>query len=285
MARLNITIVMLLLIVGIPYYWFMIDNSAPAAKPHPLAIEQLRSLSVSPGDALPNRIRYERIASQWMMGNRIAAGSGLRSIRLHTFSYMADYGDAPPVMIGSGMTKAAAQHYGYESYAVKAQERVMRATAKAREVVPLATLPEQLGGLRSIASTDQGRTLDARLARQQEADRLGAPHRVAPGIVVIPTPQVQAGSRMVYARLGNGREYLFTGTIAPIRANWARLRLPARLVTDLGRREDRAAMLSWLQTINSLKQQAPGLFIVPGNRLPSKSGMQHFFDESATIHS
>jgi hypothetical protein len=283
MARLNITIVMLLLILGIPYYWFMIDNSAPAAKPYPLAIEQLRGLSVSPGEKLPGRIRYERIASQSVMANRIAAGSGLRSIRLHTFSYMADYGGEPPVLIGSGMTKAAAQRFGHETYAMKAQVRVMRAVAKAREVIPLATSPEQLGGLRSIASTDQGRTLDSRLARQQEADRLGAPHRVAPGIVVIPAPQVRAGSRMIYARLGDGREYLFTGTIAPVRANWARLRLPARLVTDLGRREDRQAMLSWLETVRALQKQAPGLIIVPGNRIPSKSGLQHFFDDSATI--
>ncbi|MBM3595841.1 MAG: hypothetical protein FJX31_08740, partial [Alphaproteobacteria bacterium] len=117
----------------------------------------------------------------------------------------------------------------------------MRAVVKAREVVPLATSPEQLGGLRSIGSTDQGRALDAGLARQEEADRLGAPHRVAPGIVVIPTPQVRTGSRMIYARLGNDREYLFTGTIAPVRTNWAMLRLPAQLVTDLGRRKDRQA--------------------------------------------
>ncbi|MBM3595840.1 MAG: hypothetical protein FJX31_08735 [Alphaproteobacteria bacterium] len=104
MARLSVTIVMLLLIIGIPFYWFMIDNSAPAAKPIPLTIEQLRSLYASPEEALPDSIRYERIASQWMMGNRIEAGPGLRSIRLHIFSYMAGYDDASPVMIGSGMT-------------------------------------------------------------------------------------------------------------------------------------------------------------------------------------
>lgn len=283
MARLNITILMLLLILGIPYYWFMIDNSAPAAQPQPVGIEQLRSLSQAPGEALPDRIRFERIASQSQMANRVAAGAGLRAIRLHTLAYKVDYDDDAPVLIGAGMTKADADRYGHQTFAIKAQARVTGALADAREVVPLSPSPEQLGSLRTLAGTDHGRTLDARLAKQQEADLAGQPHRVAPGVVVIPTPQVSPGSRMVYARLADGREYLFTGTISPIRANWLRLRLPARFVTDLGRLEDRRAILSWLLTVQALQQQAPGLIVVPGNRIPRQSGLQRFFDDTAHI--
>jgi hypothetical protein len=283
MARLNFTIVLLLLIFGIPYYWFFIDNSAPAASPHPISISQLRDLAASPKGAAPDRIRFERIASQSLMGNRVAAGTGLRAISLHTLSYMADYGDGAPVLIGAGMTRATARRFGHKSFAPRAQARVVTALSNAQAIVPLSPAPEQLGGLRVLGATEQAKLLDAKLAEQQQADRKGKAYRIAPGMVIIPTPQFRPGTRMVYARLANGREYLFTGSLSPLGRNWEGPRLPARAVTDLGQREDRQAMLSWLLTIRALKRQAPQLVVVPGSAIPKRSGLQHFFDETANI--
>jgi hypothetical protein len=283
MARLNFTILMLLLIFGIPYYWFVIDNSAPAARTQPVSIAQLRELAASPGEPAPNAIRFERIASQSLMGNRIAAGMGLRAIRLHTLSYMVEYPEAAPLLIGAGITRADADRFGHQSFSPRAQARVTRALARSSALVTLSTAPEQLGGLRMIDGTAQARTLDGELARQQEADRMGKPHRIAAGIVTIPTPKFQPGSRMVYVRLASGREYLFVGKLAPLWRNWHDLRLPARFVTDLGQREDRKSMLSWLLTIRELKRQAPALVIVPGSAIPKRSGLQHYFDDSANI--
>ena len=134
-----------------------------------------------------------------------------------------------------------------------------------------------------IAGTDQAKMLDSQLARLLVADRKGVPHRAAPGVVVIPTPQFQPGSRMVYARLANGREFLFVGKLAPIRRNWLGPRLPARFVTNLGHRDDRQAMLSWLLTIRALKQGAPALEVISGGMIPQRSGMQLYFDDSANI--
>jgi hypothetical protein len=283
MSRLNITIVTLLLIFGIPYYWFMLDNSAPPAKAHPIEIAQLRSLAKAGRKTAPVAIRFERVASQTVMGNRIAAGMGLRAIRLHTFAYMLDYGEGAPVLIGTGLTRADARRFDHQSFGEKAQARINMALTGARAVVPLALTPEQLGGLRKLEEAGQAKALDDDFARQQEADRKGAPHRVAPGVAIIPTPQFQQGSRMVYARLANGREYLFAGELAPTYRNWHDLRLPARFVTDMGRREDRQAILSWLMTIRALKQQAPDLVVVPGHKIPKHSGMRLYFDDSANI--
>ncbi len=78
-------------------------------------------------------------------------------------------------------------------------------------------------------------------------------------------------------------EYLFLGNLAPVGLNWFGPRLPARFVTDLGRREDRKARYSWLLTVRELKEQAPALVMVPGGGIPKKSGLLHFFDESANI--
>jgi hypothetical protein len=283
MARFNLTVLMLLLVIGIPYYWFLLDNTAPEAQPQPISISQLRSLATVRGKAAPARIRFERITSQTLMGNRVAAGMGLRGIRLHTLSYMIDYGDAPPVLIGAGMTPKDAARFEHRTYSAKAQARVTRALLQSHALIPLSLAPEQLGGLRMIDGTRQAKALDAKLAGQQETDRKGVPYRVAPGVVVIPTPHIGSGARMVYARLADGREYLFAGDISPIKANWYRLRLPARFVTDLGRREDRRAMRSWLLTIRHLTKQAPGLIVVPGRVISRRSGLQHFFDDSAHI--
>ncbi len=285
MARFNIFLLMLLLAIGILYYWFLVDNSAPDARPHPVSIAQLRSLATAPGEAAPVRIRFERIASQWQMGNRVAAGRGLRALRLHTLSYMIEYAGKPPVLIGAGLTKADAARFEHETFAVRAQARVVRAVARASALVPLSPAPEQLGGLRMIAGTDQAQRLEMQIAKMEEAERISVPHRVAPGLVAIPTPQVHPGSRMVYARLADGREYLFAGKIAPTRRNWRGPRLPARFVTDLGHREDRQAMLSWLLTIQALKREAPALVVVPGATIPKRSGLQQYFDDSALIQS
>lgn len=281
MSRLNLTLLILLLAIGVPYYWFLLDNSAPAASPRPISISHLRALAISPGEASPNGIRFERIASHSAMGNRVAAGMGLRGIRLHTLSYMIDYGDAPSVLIGAGLTPADAIKFEHQTYFPKAQARVTRALTRSRALIPLSLAPEQLGGLRMIDGTEQALALDANLARQQEADRKGAVHRVAPGVVIIPTPQVQPGSRMVYVRLADGREYLFAGNTSPVRRNWHALRLPARFVTDLGRRENRQAIRSWLLTVRALKQEAPGLVIITGGNIPSQSGLKHYFDQTA----
>lgn len=282
MARFNFAMLLLLVVIGIPYYWFLLDNSSPPAQPQPVGIAQLRSLAAPPGEALPTRIRYERIASQSLMGNRIAAGMGLRPVRLHTLSFMVEYARNAPVLIGAGMARADVERFGHEAFAPKAQARVEKALGRARGLVPLSSAPEQLGGLRTIGG-ERARTLKADLARQQQADRQLAPHRVAPGVVVIPTPQFQPGSRMVFARQADGREYLFAGGLARVGRNWVRLRLPARFVTDLGRREDRQAMRSWLVTVQTLKRQAPALVIVPGSGIPRHSGLQRFFDDSGNI--
>ncbi len=130
MSRLNRTILVLLLLVGIPYYWFVLDYGAPPAQPRPITIAQLRSLSISPGEPAPSRIRFERVSSQRLMGNRIAAGMGLRSIRLHTISYMVEYPEDAPVLIGAGITRADARRFDHVTFAQRAQARVTRALSK-----------------------------------------------------------------------------------------------------------------------------------------------------------
>lgn len=283
MSRFNLTIIALLLAFGIPYYWFMLDTSAPQAEPHPITIGQLRKLAEAPAREAPQRIRFEHVAKQSVTGNRITAGVGLRSIELFTLAYMVEYEDQPPILIGSGIADEDVEKFGHENFFPRAQERIAIALSRARMLVPLALTPEQLGGLRMLGQSQQARALDANLALQQQADSKLVPHRVAPGVVVIPAPKFQAGARMVYVRLASGREFLFAGNIARTYRAWSELRPPARFVTDIGEKEDRRAIMSWLLTLRSLKQQDRKLIIVSGNRIPQRGGLLHYFDESANI--
>ena len=283
MNRLNLTIIALLLMVGVPYYWFMLDTSTPQSEPMPISMAQLRSLAAAPVQEAPRRIRFEHVAKQSVTGNRITAGVGLKSIELYTLSYMVEYADQAPILIGSGIASEDVARFGHDNFFPRAQARIASALSRAQMLVPLALTPEQLGGLRMLGQSEQAKALDAKLARQQQADSKLVPHRVAPGIVVIPAPKFQAGARMVYVKLASGREYLFAGNIARTYRAWSELRPPARFVTDIGKKEDRGAIMSWLLTLRKLKQEAPRLVIVSGNRIPKRGGLLHYFYESANI--
>jgi hypothetical protein len=278
MRRLNLTFLALLLLVGIPYYWFFLDNGGPDAQAQPITIEQLRSLADAANEAAPQHIHYERVASDSLMGNRIAAGTGLRSERLDTLSFMLAYGNGDAILIGSGISKADSARHGQESYDARAQARVTEALLRARMLIPLYAADDQFGGLKMLSGSAQGKQLDADLAAQRRADANGAPYRVASGVVVIPTPRLRAGSRLVFVRLADGREVLFAGSLAPISQRWRQMRLPSRFVTDLGVREDRGAIRSWLLTLRALHEEAPRLTIVSGSRIPKQSGFTHRFD-------
>ncbi len=243
----------------------------------------MRGLAAAPDQRLPQRIRFEHVAVQSVTGNRVAAGIGLRSTELYTLSYMIEYADEPPVLIGSGITREDAKKFGHAKFFPRAQARVTKALSQARMLLPLAVTPEQLGGLRKLGERQQARVLDAHLAQQQQADSKLVPYRVAPGVVVIPAPKFEAGARMVYVKLESGREYIFAGSVARLNKAWSEMRLPARFVTDLGRKENRRAIHSWLLTLRTLKREAPDLIIVSGNRIPKGGGLLHYFDESANI--
>ena len=92
-----------------------------------------------------------------------------------------------------------------------------------------------------------------------------APVAVAPGVVVIPAASHTEGSQMVFVRLADGRELLFTGDIATMAQNWQELRARSRLIGEHFAPEDRTQVFAWLKTIRALKAQAPGLVILTGH--------------------
>lgn len=259
--RLNIWLLSVLLIVGIPYYWFLVDAGAgpglAAARARPVTMAQLRALARAIEGPRPTELRVETIGLRMTSHNMLVAGAGLRATQNMVRAYELAIPGAGPVVIDAGITRAAAIAHDFVTYDVGAQARVDFAVARAEPLVILSDRPTHNGG-------DSGR----RTGGGQFGDLPipgGAPYAVAPGVVVIPATGLTPGTNMVYAQMANDREYLFVGDVAKLTASWRENRLPARFATRTAPVRFRHENLSWLMTINALHRAAPQMVIVAGH--------------------
>jgi hypothetical protein len=257
--RLNIWLLSVLLIIGIPYYWHLVDAGAGpgAAEPRakPVTMTQLRALAGALGEARPLALRVETVGRRMVSGNMLAAGSGLKLVSTAIRAYELVMPEGGPVVIDAGTSAPAARDRGFDPFDPAAQARIQRALDRAAHTVLLDDKPVHNGG--TAAGTRRAGT-DLPLPG-------GAPWTLAPGVVVIPLPGLGPGANMVYAQLANGREILFTGDAAKTAANWTVPRLPARFATRDEPTPYRSENLSWLMTIATLHRAAPKMAVVTGH--------------------
>lgn len=288
--KLNIAVLSLLLLVGVPFWWLMIDNrpgAAAAPMPAP-TLAELRRLAGSIAGPAPQTIHVVEIGWGRAPGDLFAAGIGLKRRMLAVSAYRLDVPGRPPVVIESGLTAAGAKALKLENYLPSAQRLVDRWMARAGLILLTHEHFDHMGGLVAALHGPDGAALLARtrfnpaqlppasLASQLDWPRgmalprptLGSgAQAVAPGIVVFPTPGHTPGSQMIYVRLDNGREYLFTGDTATLTVNWREQRARSRLVSQViaGQAEDRDAVYRWLANVAAWHREAPDMVIVPGH--------------------
>lgn len=231
--RLNLLLLALLALVALPAWWWLLDNPMADGPAKPLTVATLRDLAGAiPGPA-PRSVEMEVLARREEPATLAAAGSGLRFKRVAAIAYHLAVPGRGSVVIDAGaarITRPAPDDWHIST------EAITRMTARAQEA--------------SLAVST------ARLAPGQDAG-LSA---LAPGVVGIPA----AGGQMIFARLADGREVLFTGDIAPLTANWLHLRAPSRWRGQAEPPERRREAEAWLRTIREWHRQAPGLVILPG---------------------
>ena len=280
--RLNWFLLALLLLVGVPYYWLLIDNRPGDAAPKPLTIGQLRQLAASQGGAAPSAIEVEVVSWRRLPGDLFVAGSGLKRQLVAVMAWRLPVPGGKPIVIDSGLTQADADAMEMEAYFPQNQAEVSNALKEAGLVLVTHEHPDHEGALVAgggepllqAARLNPGQVRQAPLAASLRWSGDAAPtaqiaaqgpQAVAPGVVVIPAPSHTPGSQMIYVRLANGREFLFAGDIATFARSWQHTRARSRLVGDWLAPEDRGEVYAWLRTIRALHRQAPGLIILPGH--------------------
>ena len=280
--RLNWILLVLLLAIGLPYYWFLLDNSGGGLPAKPITIAELRRLAATiPGEA-PYALEAERAAFRRVPGNLMVAGSGMKRKLIGYMAFRLPVRGGRAVMIESGITPDIAAAARAEQFNLSAQARIDAAMDQAGIILVTHEHFDHEGALvaRGGRALDQAAWLNprqvppsvwaAKLAWHGAAPqpRLNgiAPQAVAPGVVVIPAPNSHTpGSQLIYVRLADGHELLFAGDNSSFAQNWQELRGRSRLVETWFAPENRAEVFAWLRTIRALKAQAPGLLVIPGH--------------------
>lgn len=280
--KINLALLTMLLVIGLPWYWLLMDNRPGNVAPKPVTMVQLRELAASVPGPAPSAIEMEQVAGRLLPRDLFAAGHGLKRAHITVLAWRLPVAGGDPIVIDSGITETDARAMGIAGFRQAAQNRVNRALVAAGLILITHEHPDHMGALvrlggaplsaaarlnagqlpPSVPATDlpwNGRTPPAaRLAGT-------GPQAVAPGVVVIPAPSHTPGSQMIYVRLADGREALFAGDIASLAVNWQELRARSRLVGDWLAPENRREVYAWLKTIRALHREAPQMVILPGH--------------------
>jgi hypothetical protein len=290
-SRLNLVLLALAALLGLPFYWLLLANPLRTERPLPLHIAQLRQLAAQiPGPA-PTSIGF--ISSGWkrVPGNFYAAGSGMKRKVLGAVAFRLDVPGRGPIVVDSGTTAPLAHAVEMETFIPQRQAVIDGWLGEASLILATSERPLHLGGLAAFAGRPgtamamararlgpgqlPGETGPAgipwprgmvlRAAGSAAAPQAVVPQAVAPGVVAIPTGVPTAASRIYYVRLANGRELVLAGDLAPFHVNAAELRIRANLLDRGEPAGERQAMMRWLITLRALGREAPGLIILPGH--------------------
>lgn len=280
--RLNWILLALLVLIGVPSYWLLIDNRPGDAQAKPIEVAQLRQLAGSIPGAVPTAVEMELVAFRRLPGTLFVAGGGLKRKLIGVMAFRLPVPGRGPIVIDSALNAVASEAMGMESFDPQAWTRIERALREASQVLITHEHPDHLGGVVSLgdravlekvrfnASQLPGNTLTDMLKWPAPplptASITGtAPIAVAPGVVLIPAASHTPGSQMIFVRLADGREYLFAGDIATMTQSWQELRARSRLIGDYFAPENRGEVFAWLKTIQALKAEAPRLEVIAGH--------------------
>jgi glyoxylase-like metal-dependent hydrolase (beta-lactamase superfamily II) len=280
--RLNWFLFGLFVLLGAPFYWLLVDNRPGDVAAKPVTMAQLRGLAAAKPGPAPTGVQVELVTYRRLPGTLFVAGGGIKRRLIGVMAWRLPVPGQGPIVIDSAMDAKAAKAMGMEEFDPSAWQRVEAALASASHIVITHEHPDHLGGL---VGPDQRALLDKAILNpnQLPGNRWTnllpwpnpplpkpmitgtTPVAIAPGVVVIPAASHTEGSQMIFVRLADGREFLFTGDIATSAQNWEELRARSRLIGDYIAPENRSEVFAWLKTIRALRAQSPELVILPGH--------------------
>ena len=260
---INRLLLLLALLFGVPFYLLLIDHSPGDAAPRPLHVATLRQLASSMPGPAPSAIEVQAIATRWVIGDLVSAGSGLKLVRIACFAWRLPVaGRGPLVIDGSAMGNCIDQ-LGMDEVSDESISQIKNADVKAS--VSVQTHDQAYDAAAAKLSLQATPDAPAEVPMPYEVADPEAPRAIAPGVVVVPALSQSPGYQMFFVRLANGRELLFTGGIAPLNGSWFELRGRSRYFNHYHGNLPRREVYSWLMTIRQLSREAPQMTIVPGH--------------------
>lgn len=279
MSRFSRIVVAFLILLAAAYYWLLVNRGQPALPGRSIDIAALRKASDAMPGEKPTGLEYAIIATRRIPGAALAAGTGLRPISsgVVVWRIVTPRGG---IVIDSGLSRNDAASMGFKEYDGRAMALAGRWMEQAELLLFTHEHVDHVGGFldhqpfQAVAGKAvlSPRMLQGMNALWRENARLLPPPRlaepvqpVAPGVVLVATPGHTPASQMIYVRLADGREYLFAGDTASLRANYEIPTPRSRLMADWLAPEDRPVAFAWLEALKRLKARHEALMIVPSH--------------------
>src|SRR5690242_12707711 len=103
--RILVIVGVLLVLVGVAYYWLFIESHTPGNPTYTLDIERIRATAAAvPGDK-PSAIEVEEVCLFSFPATGVVAGDGWNGVPLPVYSYKLIYPDTSSIIVDTGMTE------------------------------------------------------------------------------------------------------------------------------------------------------------------------------------
>ncbi len=284
--RVLIALVVLLVILGALYYWFIFDGRPSGTVPgFTIDMAKVRTLAAEQPGERATEVRVETIATMDFPATAVVAGEGWGGFPMGVFSYQLVF-PHQTIVLDTALDEADGAGMGAK-FDQAAYGDMDRAMANAAQIVITHEHPDHIGGIlkypngsaivkklslsvEQVASAGKFAGFSALPPVLAEASPIAYDDyfAVAPGVVLIKSAGHSPGSQMVFVQRADGKEYLFTGDIGWSMRNIDEVRGRPRLVSQfMLSNEDRDAVFGELQALHDLKAKEPNLVIVPGHDL------------------